>query len=77
MSPLAILLMKVLRAACWWAAALMAVLLGVHVWKISYSVTAARGDYVFAGVMVAMFAGAIWLALSISRELKNNPTPPR
>jgi FtsH-binding integral membrane protein len=69
--------MKVLRAACWWAAALLAVLLGIHVWKIASSVSAGRGDYVFAGIMMAMFIGAVWLALSISRELKNNPAPPR
>jgi hypothetical protein len=79
-SPLAQLLMKVLRAACWAAAVLLAVIIGVHGWKIAQSAgadtVAARGDYVLAGIMVAMFVGAVWLALAIGRELKNHPAPP-
>ena len=67
------MLMRILRAACWAAAALMAVFIGLNIWKTWFSASAAanvaRGEYVLAGIMVAMLAGAVWLALSISREL--------
>ena len=80
MSPLAVILMKVLRAACWAAAALLAGLICLHVWKVFFSsqaeAVAPRGDYVFTGIMAAMMVGAVWLALSIARELKNNARPP-
>ena len=68
------MLMRILRAACWAAAVLMVVFIGLNVWKTWFSASAAtevaRGEYVLAGIMVAMLIGAVWLALSITRELK-------
>jgi hypothetical protein len=64
MSPLGRMLLKILRVGTLFAAALIAILLGVAVWQNMQ-------NYGFIGVMAAMLGGALWLAYAIGKELDN------
>jgi hypothetical protein len=64
MSPLGRMLLNIMRVGALFAAALIAVLLGVAVWQNLQ-------NYGFMAVMAVMLAGALWLARAIARELDN------
>lgn len=67
MSPLAYVVMKVLRGGVLAAAAFLGLVLVIEAWKHGWDVTAlSPGFTVVVGLMIV---GALWLARSIGREL--------
>jgi hypothetical protein len=67
MSPLRILLLKVLRGGALAAAVFAALVLAIEVWKHGGDVTALNPGFMI--MLAIMLAGALWLARAIKREL--------
>ncbi|MFO1130857.1 MAG: hypothetical protein U1E16_02395 [Hyphomicrobiales bacterium] len=67
MSPLAIVIMKVLRWGVLAVAAFLALVLVIEAWKHGWDLRAL--DPGFAGVVAALIVGALWLARAIGLEL--------
>ena len=74
MSPLGILLMKVLRWGTIAAAAFVLMVIGVEGWKHWMAGTMSRADTSFMVVLVVMLVGALWLVRSIAREIRKSAT---
>ena len=71
MSPLAIMLMRILRAGLMAASLFVAAVIGIELWK-NWNATQSFG---FLGVLAAMLIGSLWLSRSISKELRNDQLP--
>ena len=70
MSPLASVLLRLLRGGVIAAACFIALVLGIELWKRGGDVTALNpGFTIFLAVLLA---GAVWLAWSIGRELSKH-----
>ena len=67
MSPLAIVIMKVLRWGILGIAGFLALVLLIEAWKHGWDVAAMNRG--FAAVVVLLGVGCLWLARSIGREL--------
>ncbi|MCX7350927.1 MAG: hypothetical protein NTZ54_15895 [Alphaproteobacteria bacterium] len=67
MSPLAIVLMKLLRWGVLAIAAFLALVLVIEAWKHGWDLAALNPG--FMAVVGLLAAGALWLARSIGREL--------
>ena len=67
MSPLAYVLLRVLRGGVLAAAAFIALVFAIELWKRGGDVTALNPG--FTVLLGLLLAGALWLARSISREL--------
>lgn len=79
MSPLGRLLLVVMRACSWAAAGFMVLVIGIEVWKrwrFGGFDSMARQDVAFMTILVLMLVGFVWLARSISREMKKHGSPP-
>ena len=63
--------MRILRTGCIAAAALVALFIGIELWK-NWGGVQDRG---FLGLLVVMLIGSLWTAWSINKELGKN-TPP-
>jgi hypothetical protein len=61
--------MRILRAGCIAAATLVALFIGIELWKNWGGVQ----DKGFLGVLAVMLIGSLWTAWSIHRELQKNP----
>ena len=70
MSPLARMLVSILRWGCWVTAGFMVLFSGVFLYQKHMALEGA--DWRFLGLMVVMGAFAIYLALSMTRELNKN-----
>ena len=73
MSPLLTILMRVLRAGAVGAAVLVALFIGIEIWKRwtpDGFATMTRQDISFNIVLIVMLIGALLLARSITRELR-------
>ena len=67
MSPLAIVILKVLRWGVLGIAGFLCLVLVLEAWKHGWQVSALNPG--FAGVVGLLIAGSLWLARSIAREL--------
>ena len=67
MSPLGLLLMKLMRGGALASGGFVALVIGLEVWKHGGDMTAL--DPGFMAVLALMLAGAWWLARAIAREL--------
>lgn len=67
MSPLAIVIMKLLRWGVLAIAGFLVVVLVIEAWKHGWDLAALNPAFV--GVVALLAAGALWLARSIGREL--------
>lgn len=67
MSPLAIVIMKLLRWGVLGIAMFLGLVLVIEAWK--HGGELASLNWGFMGVVVLLAAGALWLARSIGREL--------
>ena len=67
MSPLAIVIMKVLRWGVLAIAGFLALVLVLEAWKHGFDLAALNPGFI--GVVAVLAAGALWLARSIGREL--------
>jgi hypothetical protein len=75
MSPLAGLILRVMRAGSIGAAGFMVLVIGIELWKRwSFGGLDGMGrqDMAFMAILVLMLAGFVWLARAIGRELKDN-----
>ena len=75
MSPLAGLLLRAMRAASIGAAGFMMLVIGIEVWKrwnFGGFGAMTRQDMAFMIVLVLMLVGFLWLARSISREIRKS-----
>jgi hypothetical protein len=70
-SPLGIILVRILRTGLLAASALVAVFIGIEVWKN----WGGQQDFAFIGILAAMLIGGLLLARSAARELRNNRMP--
>jgi hypothetical protein len=72
MSPLAALLLRLMRLGCMVSAGFTGLVIAIEIWKRwNFGGLAAmnRPDYAFLAVLVLMLGGFLWLARSIGREL--------
>jgi len=67
MSPIANIVMKILRGAVLAAAVFLALVLVLEAWKHGWDLRAL--DLRFTVVVALLMVGALWLARSIGREL--------
>ena len=75
MSPLGILILRVMRAGAVGAAGFVVLVIGIEIWKrwnFGGLASMTSGDYTFFGVLGIMLVGALWLTRSITRELRNS-----
>jgi hypothetical protein len=72
MTPLAGLLLKVMRVGALGAAGLLAVFIGIEGWTHWREGVPDRPHINFMAVIVIMLLGSLWLAYSISREIKKS-----
>ena len=72
MSPLAIVLMRILRAGLIATSLFAALFIGIELWKNWGGVQ----DKGFLGLLGVMLIGSLWTAWSINKELVKNPPPP-
>lgn len=73
MSPLMAFVLRVMRGGAVGAAGFVVLVIAIEIWKrwrFGGFGTMVPGDYVFFAVLFAMLAGALWLARSITRELR-------
>jgi len=77
MSPLATLLLRVMRSGSLAAAACMALVIVIELWKrwrLSSFDTMTKPDISFIVILVLLLLGFLWLARAISREIaKHGP----
>ena len=77
MSPLAAMLLRIMRVACLVSAvflALIAGIEGVKQWQAGGVSAMSRADAGFLAILLVMLVGFLWLARSIRRELaKSGP----
>lgn len=72
MSPLAVILMRVLRAGAWGAACLVAVFAAILLWQrwsAEGTLVLSRQDYGLLCVLALLFGMALYLVRGIKREL--------
>jgi membrane protein DedA with SNARE-associated domain len=72
MSPLARILMRVLRSGSWGAALLLVAFAGIVLWQRwtpEGGLDLSRQDYAFLGVLAALLALAVYLVRAIRKEL--------
>lgn len=67
MSPLAIIIMKLVRWGVLGVAMFLGLVLVIEAWKHGWDLAAL--NWGFMGVVALLAAGALWLARSIGREL--------
>jgi len=67
MSPIAYVVMKILRGAVLAAAAFLGLVLVLEAWKHGWDVSALNPG--FTAVVGLLIVGSLWLARSIGREL--------
>lgn len=75
MSPLGGLILRVMRAGAVAAAGFVVLVIAIEIWKrwnFGGFGTMSRGDYTFFAVLAVMLAGSLWLARSITRELRKS-----
>lgn len=72
MSPLARLILTVMRYTALAAAAFVAWVIGLQVWTHWGGVPWSRQDVSFMVVLVLLLAGALWLARSVASELRKS-----
>ena len=73
MSPLAALLLRVMRAGSLAAAGFMVLVIGIELWKrwrFGGFASMTTPDLSFMAILVLMLVGFLWLARSISGELR-------
>ncbi len=70
MSPLQQILMRAIRAGCVFAAGFLLAVIVLEIWTRWLGEGGTRQDATFMVVLVLLLAGAVWLARSISRELR-------
>lgn len=73
MSQLGELLLRAMRAGSVGAAGFVVLVLGIELWKrwrFGGFDTMTRQDVAFFAILVLMFAGFLWLARAITRELR-------
>jgi xanthine/uracil permease len=73
MSPLGRLILQAMRVGSIFVAGCVLFFMGILIWQKWLSQAAppaVRGDFVFLGILAVLFVGALWLARSVSRELK-------
>lgn len=68
MSPLAQLILRAMRLGAIASAIFVGLVICFELWKL-WRFEGQAGNYVFLGVLMALLAGALWLARSITREL--------
>jgi hypothetical protein len=74
MSPLGRLILRAMRAGSIFAAGCVLLFMGILIWQkwLSQSAPPAKNaDFVFLAVLALLFVGALWLARSVNKELKN------
>lgn len=72
MSPLAALILRVMRAGCIMSAGFVVLVIGIEIWKrwrFGGFEGLSRQDISFYAILLAMLMGLLWLCRSISREL--------
>lgn len=72
MSPLAALILRVMRGAALASAGFMVLVIGIELWKrwrFGGFEVMSRQDVTFMAVLVLMLLGSLWLARAIGREL--------
>jgi hypothetical protein len=75
MSPLAGLILRVMRAGSVAAAGFMAMVIAIELWKrwsFGGFGSMGRQDVTFMAILVLMLVGFVWLARAIGRELANH-----
>ncbi len=75
MSPLAGLILRAMRAGAIAAAGFVVLVIAIEIWKrwnFGGFSAMSRGDYTFFGVLAVMLVGTLWLARSITRELRKS-----
>ena len=75
MSPLAQLLLRVMRGASFAAAGFMVLVIGIELWKrwcFGGFGAMSTPDMSFMVILVIMLAGFLWLARSIGTELRKS-----
>ncbi len=75
MTPLAQLLLRVMRAGCYAATGFMVLAIAIELWKHwrfgGFGAMSAP-DISFMAILVIMLAGFLWLARAIGRELRRD-----
>lgn len=77
MSPLLLLILKIIRIGMLGTAGLMLLFSGLALWQKQRTVgleALTRQDYTFIGVLLLLCLAALWMARSISREIRNSGT---
>ena len=77
MSPLAQLLLRVMRGASYCAAGFMVLAIGIELWKrwrFGGFGEMSTPDISFMAILVIMLLGFLWLARSIGKELRKSGT---
>lgn len=77
MSPLAQMILRAMRAASIGAAGFMVLVIGIEVWKrwrFGGFESMGRQDVTFMAILVLMLIGFLWLARSITREIRKHGT---
>ena len=75
MSPLGRLILTVMRAGSISAAGFVVLVIGIELWKrwrFGGFETMKMPDIAFMGVLIVMLVGFLWLARSITREMKKH-----
>lgn len=75
MSPLARLILRAMRASAVGAAGFVVLVIGIEAakrWAAGGLGAVSRGDIGFFAVLAALLFGALYLARSITRELRNS-----
>jgi len=75
MSPLTGFVLRLMRGGAIGAAGFVVLVIAIEIWKrwrFGGFGSMASGDYVFFAVLLVMLAGALWLARSITRELRGH-----
>jgi hypothetical protein len=78
MSPLAKLLVSILRWGSMGSAGLLVLFVGIFLWQkwTPAGLVLSRQDWGFLGVLVALLLLAVYLIRSIAKEIANNSKPP-
>lgn len=75
MSPLLVLLLKVIRVGMLGMSGLMLVFLGLGLWHKQRTVgleALSRQDYTFFGILVVLGVAGLWMARAVTREIRNS-----
>jgi hypothetical protein len=77
MSPLLVLILKAIRVGVLGVSAFMLVFLGLGLWQKNRTVgleMLTRHDYTFFAILLLLCLAGLWMARSISREIRKSGT---